>query len=292
MGTFGDMRTRNCPFCDLISSQCKRGTASWDIFMPPDDSKEIVVQVTPCGFTASTIPAGCFVCISGHHTHDSLLYCVKEDFDEFIDFRQVRRWISACDQSHGGVGGPCCPTLFSPAMLPRTGGRQLDFRLIDVEKMCIIYAPLQCRYIALSYIWGSREKSRLFLTTRNEDTLMQPGALANARESIPNTILDAISVVDKLQERYLWVDSLCLLQDDADELQECVAMMDLFYEVAILTIVAADGEDAWIGLRGVEPTPRQMRRPIREIVPGLNMTTFTDLDILLRRSTYSTRAWT
>jgi hypothetical protein len=121
---------------------------------------------------------------------------------------------------------------------------------------------------------------------------MQPGALANARVLIPNTILDAITVVRKLRERYLWVDSLCLVQDDAGELQECVAIMDLFYEMAILTVVAAGGEGAWAGLQGVAPTPRRMNQHVREIAPGLNMTTMMDMDTLLRRSTYSTRAWT
>jgi hypothetical protein len=121
---------------------------------------------------------------------------------------------------------------------------------------------------------------------------MQPRALADAQNLIPNTILDAITVVRKLTERYLWVDSLCLFQDDAVELRECVAIMDLFYEMATLTIVAAGSEDAWTGIQGVEPRPRWINQRIREIVPGLNMITMLDMDTLLRRSTYSTRAWT
>jgi hypothetical protein len=158
--------------------------------------------------------------------------------------------------------------------------------------MCIVYAPLRCRYLALSYVWGVRKEVRLVLTSHNEETLMQPGALSNAQISIPNTIMDAISVVRKLRERYLWVDSLCLVQDDVGELHACVSLMDLFYEMAILTIVAADGGDAWAGLQGVEPTPRRMNRRVREISPGLNMTTMRDMDGMLRRSAYSTRAWT
>jgi hypothetical protein len=217
---------------------------------------------------------------------------MKTQLDEFIDFHQVYRWISACRQEHGGFGGECCPAPFDLAILPRTGSRQLDFRVIDVNAMCIVYAPPRCRYIALSYMWGAKKKSRLVLTTHNEDTLMQPGALANARDSIPNTILDAISVVHKLQERFLWVDSLCLLQDDPDELQECVGVMNFLYQTAILTIVAADGEDAWVGLRGVAPKPRRTSPLVREIVPGLKMTKLIDMDVLLRGSTYSTRAWT
>ena len=292
LGTFGEIRARNCPFCELVASICSRkGSASWDTFTPPDDSEEVVVQWRKNGFSTQFFPIECYVCISGDLL-DKDPYCVRATFDEFIDFDSVNRWISKCNQEHRGYGGACCPTPFNLAILPRAGKRQLDFRVIDVNTMCIVYAPLRCRYIALSYIWGTRKKSRLVLTSHNEETLMQPGALAKARGSIPNTILDAITVARKLRERYLWVDSLCLVQDDAGELQECVAIMDLFYEMAILTIVAADGEDAWAGLQGVALTPRRMNRRVREIAPDLNMTTIMDMDVLLRRSTYSTRAWT
>lgn len=285
------MRARNCPFCELVASICTKGRASWHTLTPPDDSKEVVVRLNSGCFVADYFPVGSCVCISGDLV-DRNTYCARATFDEFIDFDDVRRWISTCDQEHGGYGSECCPTPFNPAILPRTGKQQLDFRVVDVDTMCIVYAPLRCRYIALSYVWGTRKKSRLVLTSHNEETLMQPGALANARVLIPNTILDAITVVRKLRERYLWVDSLCLVQDDAGELQECVAIMDLFYEMAILTVVAAGGEDAWAGLQGVAPTPRRMNRHVREIAPGLNMTTMMDMDTLLRRSTYSTRAWT
>jgi hypothetical protein len=68
-------------------------------------------------------------------------------------------------------------------------------------------------------------------------------------------------------------------------------VMDLFYEMAMLTIVAASG-DAWSGLPGVAPTPRRQNRIVREIVPGLKMTTIVDMDTILRKSVYSSRAWT
>lgn len=234
---------------------------------------------------------GSSVCIVGDLVGEHA-YCARATFDEFIDFDGVRRWISTCDQKHGEYGSNCRPTLFNPAVLPKIGKRQVDLKVIDVDNMCVVYTPLRCKYIALSYVWGTNRRTRLVLTTHNEETLMQPGALANARNSIPNTILDAITVVRRLGERYLWVDSLCLVQDDAGELEECVAIMDLFYEMACLTIVAADGEDAWSAIQGVAPTPRRTNRRVREIAPGLNMTTTMDMDNLLRRSAYSTRAWT
>ncbi|KAE9379659.1 HET-domain-containing protein [Stipitochalara longipes BDJ] len=298
LGTFGQLRMRSCPFCQLVAPMCSRASKSWHPVMPPDDSEEVVVKwddyrgifFSSHIQTSSRDVVSC-ICLAGT-LQGRFPYCAREIFDEFIDFDDVRRWISKCDGDHTGSNYSCLPVPFNPAILPRIGKRQLDFRVIDVEEMCVVYAKPKCRYLALSYVWGARKQSRLALTSHNEDNLMRPGALTDNQGLIPNTIWDSMSVVRRLGERYLWVDSLCLVQDDAVELQECVAIMDLFYEMAILTIVAGDGDDAWAGLQGVEPTPRKINRPVRKIVPGLKMTTMKEMDSLLRRSTYSTRAWT
>lgn len=62
-----------------------------------------------------------------------------------------------------------------------------------------------------------------------------------------------------------------------------MALMDLFCEMATFTIVAAGGEDAFAGLDGVPPTRRKIHAsPVKDIVPGLKMTTVVDVDTLLR----------
>jgi len=277
---------------------CSKSRMLWHPLMPPDDSEEVIVEwCTDTGVFNSNqfrISSGTdrpCICLA-ETSEETLPYRARETFDEFIDFNDVGRWISNCDRMHAGSESRCLPTPFNPAILPRISKRQLELRLIDVKEMCIVYAQPKCIYVALSYVWGSRKNSSLILTNHNEDALMQPGALADKQAFIANTIWDSMTVVRKLGERYLWVDSLCLVQDDAVELQECVAIMDLFYEMASLTIVAGDGEDAWAGLQGVEPTSRMMNRPVKEIIPGLKLTKTSEMESLLRKSVYSTRAWT
>jgi hypothetical protein len=297
LGTFGAVRRRECPFCKLVVSISKKSVWSWDPIEPPEDSKAVKLRFERnygfhlAGFAS---PLGTYICIAtdpmnSEEWKQSGVYRVRETLTQWIDLDDVLRWISTCDREHG----PKCATqTYNPAVLPRNSKRQLDFRLIDVHDMCIIYAPRRCRYIALSYVWGNAQDGRLLLNHKNEDLLMQSGALSKAQASIPNTIFDAMALVHGLQERYLWVDSLCLLQDDADELQECTAIMDLFYEMAIFTIVAANGTDAHSGLQGMSPRSRPVSRSVREVVPGLRLTTTVSVDTPLRVSLYSTRAWT
>ena len=65
------------------------------------------------------------------------------------------------------------------------------------------------------------------------------------------TIEDALRLVSLLGERYLWVDCLCIVQDDLDTKQDFLNAMGSKYSNAYFTIVAADGHHADHGLRGL-----------------------------------------
>ena len=81
--------------------------------------------------------------------------------------------------------------------------------------------------------------------------------------------------------RYLWVDALCLLQNDTGDLELGVNSMDLIYDRAWLTVVAACGNDANAGLPNTG-----------EIYPGVEVGIVKGLDTLLKKPVYNTRAWT
>jgi hypothetical protein len=299
LGTFRDICRRRCSFCQLVASACtKNHHTSEDSELPNDDKDVTVIFDQSCRIfdvVGFGLGVGIHIAQSDGFT-DYRARVAREELDEWIDFSEVKRWIMHCDADHcvkAFRNDDCMPLPFNPAVLPRTEKRQLDIRLVDVDQLCIVYAPLRAKYIALSYVWGQSNKPRLKLMSHNEEELSKPDALKTTWSLIPNTIRDAISVARQLGERYLWIDSLCILQDDANELQESVAVMDLFYEMASFTIIAAGGKDAFAGLEGVRPTRRSTRpNPVQEIIPGLNMTVVESSDLLLRQSTYNTRAWT
>ncbi|KAH7069379.1 heterokaryon incompatibility protein-domain-containing protein [Paraphoma chrysanthemicola] len=109
------------------------------------------------------------------------------------------------------------------------------------------------------------------------------GALRDFRgpgySKISKTIEDAIQLTRLLKFQYLWVDALCIVQDDPADQQIQIKNMHGVYETAFLTIVAASGEPANAGLPGLAPDTRGYEQ--REVIvvdsaagnPGLSLVT-------------------
>ncbi|KAF2259857.1 hypothetical protein CC78DRAFT_437421, partial [Lojkania enalia] len=97
-------------------------------------------------------------------------------------------------------------------------------------------------YIALSYVWGGIKM--LQTTLSNLKQLKRPGSLIREAGKLPQAILDAMDIAEALNERFLWVDSLCIIQDDAISKHSQISSMNIVYGQAALTLIAMDGENA------------------------------------------------
>ncbi|KAI1104679.1 HET-domain-containing protein [Jackrogersella minutella] len=176
----------------------------------------------------------------------------------------VNSWIDRCEGEHSAS----CRVVWSDQLL--------ICKMIDVSSRQIVSCPPQCRYIALSYVWGG----------------VSPKDGALERGELPQTIEDAITVTKTLGLRYLWVDALCIDQTPSPEKIQQLSMMDVIYNCAWVTIVALHGDNADVGLCGVSPkNPRVPQRS--EVVEGnqlLNL--FPTLHQELTGATYCARAWT
>ncbi|KAI4954356.1 hypothetical protein J4E91_002069 [Alternaria rosae] len=133
--------------------------------------------------------------------------------------------------------------------------QRLDhLKLVDVisGSLAIIPTSSPISYVALSYVWGDVPMFKA--KSSNIKSLLQPGALYDKDNGmiLPDTVRDAIYLVEALGERYLWVDCLSIVQDaDAEDIDHTLRAMAHIYASADFTIVAADGNDARHGLRGV-----------------------------------------
>lgn len=88
-------------------------------------------------------------------------------------------------------------------------------------------------YITLSYCWGGSQE-----LTLTEDNLpkRQDGF---STSQLPGTLRDAVSVTKALGIRYIWIDSLCIIQDSTVDKQKELPRMAGYYRNSFLTIVAS-----------------------------------------------------
>lgn len=205
---------------------------------------------------------------------------------EYIDLDLVNRWMRRCDEAHGDS---CRPRPLDW----RPGGFKLAW-LIDVEQLCLVSAPENARYVALSYVWGNVPMLKTLET--NLPNHRKPGAFKIVSDSaihVPTTIRNAISLTSRLKGdiKYLWVDSLCIVQDDQHSLAEHIQHMALVYGAAVLTIVAADGPDANQELKGLQGISSP-----RPVAPALKLADDLILRYVLRTrvgdSNWAKRGWT
>jgi Heterokaryon incompatibility protein (HET) len=68
--------------------------------------------------------------------------------------------------------------------------------------------------------------------------------------TLPRAFTDAIELANELGLRYLWIDALCIVQDDVDDISFQIANMASVYACARVCIVGAAGEDVEAGLPG------------------------------------------
>jgi hypothetical protein len=114
--------------------------------------------------------------------------------------------------------------------------------VIDVGGMkdtvrLVISNEIAARYVALSHCWGGSSHCR---TTK---LCLEQHKNAFEIIALPKTVQDAVFIVRKLGLRYLWVDSLGIIQDDEDDWLREAGRMAAVYEGAYLTIAASASAD-------------------------------------------------
>lgn len=198
---------------------------------------------------------------------------------EQVDASLPKEWFHLCESSHGMACKDSPPA--------RKTGPSL---VIDVTKSCIVATPANCRYVALSYVWGTAPVFRHLKA--NSQKIRQPGSLDKAQ--LPATIRDSMLLVREMGERYLWVDSICIIQDDFGNQQAEIMRMGSIYSMAIFTVIVAFGDGANSGLPGVRPgTRKRVQQTLR--IGDKELLTVIDNEGAnegVEDSIWSTRAWT
>jgi hypothetical protein len=97
-------------------------------------------------------------------------------------------------------------------------------------------------YATLSHCWGGSKPTKL--TTETEYSLRTGIPI----ETLPRTFKDAVGIARRLSIQHLWIDSLCIFQDDPNDwLDEATTMCDV-YSHSLLNIAATAALNSSVGL--------------------------------------------
>jgi hypothetical protein len=113
-----------------------------------------------------------------------------------IHIETIQNWLQACEEQHGSQ-------CHSDVQFDQKTHLGRPLYLIDVLQDCLVEAPEYSRYVALSYVWGKSDPAAC-TTSSNLEELLKPGALRQQTAPMPSTITDAMQLIERLGERYLW----------------------------------------------------------------------------------------
>ena len=99
---------------------------------------------------------------------------------ERVDMDKVRNWVGKCQNAHKRCS--------AGVQLPLN-----NLRVIDCLKKRVVPAPVDCAFVALSYVWGSPHNTG-------------EHKAYNLLSNVPSTVEDSIKITQSLGYRYLWID--------------------------------------------------------------------------------------
>ena len=305
LGRFGDIvRRGKCSLCSLFADVPKR-------FGLVSDNVQSVLESYPCelsfswkengGQSFSTLASddsvsrmGRNICMLNFAGLYFELLPVIDNGDaswiggsarirQGVDAAQIQSWLQSCLQDHGELcNSP--PWLGHLPQLP-------TLRMIDVHQGCLVKMQEQCPYVVLSYVWGRDLQFKC--TNSLLPSLEMKFGLVQHWEQAPRTVQDAVNLVRLLGLRYLWVDSICIVQDSQADMQDQFPKMGQIYGNALLTIVAADGDDASTGLFNNSNTASRLGRQCVRYSKDLGLLICPpDLNTVLKETKWATRGWT
>jgi hypothetical protein len=203
---------------------------------------------------------------------------------EVINIGLLQKWLKICGRHH-------VPFCVKETPVPITGEVPSELTVIDVVEMKLKKISWEEKYFTLSYVWG-KDNVNFCARKENLELLHTAGGVSQVLHRIPWTVRDAINLVSAVGERYLWVDAICIVQDEHISKQAAIESMSLIYSKAFVTIIAASGPDANSGLPGIRRGTRILTSAIK-IKPDLTlMLDQTGLEQDRTDDTYWARAWT
>lgn len=204
-----------------IECECDTSGASWQ------SAFDITFGLGPFGslkFTFEAIGSS-----SEHH-------CPAPSTDSAPNWALIQKWLQECTQNHKRCNARP-PQPWAPLRLLDLSSFLDGFvSLAERDKSLFSDQP----YATLSHCWGDHMPVQLFgwnYGQHHKQILIR---------ELPKTFQDAIRIATILKLRYLWIDTLCIVQDSGEDLRQQIGQMGKVYRYGIINIAAtgaANGDE-------------------------------------------------
>lgn len=172
-------------------------------------------------------------------------------------YRLLKLWLEDCDTRH-----PDCRTKLRTtsrkSSLPDLPTRLIDVGTLKETRLRLVATregPISShQYVALSHPWGDVQKFPPFSTWRRDgsglghdiDTFRQ----AIKYEELPNNFKDAVDCTRALGVRYLWIDSICIIQGKDGDFNDEAKNMEKVFSGAYCVLAASRATNQHDGFLG------------------------------------------
>ncbi|THV54724.1 hypothetical protein BGAL_0021g00270 [Botrytis galanthina] len=183
----------------------------------------------------------------------------------------IDSWINNCRKNHSSCD--IATTSQLPSRLLDISGSEHGIYLVETRDLpSSVNRP---SYATLSHCWGSNH----IIKTTSSTIKSFYGGIRKA--DLPATFQDAISVVRALGLRFIWIDSLCIVQDSLDDWKHESVLMASIYSNCYVNIAATGAADSSKGCLA----PRSpLHRSIPLFAKGLLQPETEDKNIFVRHS--------
>ncbi|KAK0624149.1 heterokaryon incompatibility protein-domain-containing protein [Immersiella caudata] len=166
-------------------------------------------------------------------------------------FALLSRWLQDCNTNHPQCGrrkvwqSPRSPAqallptrLIDVGQLSPNGEKESEaVRLVETATFNGPEPLTNASYIALSHPWGMGSHNDHFCTTRQNLVSRIEHGMAVA--SLPDTLQDAVTITRALGVRYLWIDTICIIQGPDGDFNTEARLMETVFSFAYCVIAAS-----------------------------------------------------
>ncbi|CAG8971379.1 hypothetical protein HYALB_00006929 [Hymenoscyphus albidus] len=143
-------------------------------------------------------------------------------------------WFQECLQNHQKCHKPSSKEPHPTRLLSvgSKGAPKLRLHVNDANSL-----QAEQSYATLSHCWSSKKIKKLL----DDDLISMIKGISV--DELPKTFQDAIELTRRLEIQFLWIDSLCIIQDSTEDWEQESARMESVYKNAVCNIAATAAEN-------------------------------------------------